>query len=295
MFTLFILIFWLFEVSPILDPLLDIIFTLFPIKMKFDNSSKKHPRGKKLKEISSRNVNVKCKQHYFKKRHPWHPLSFSFSFSFSSLLSTQSLALLPVLSLLWEAVTPLYQAAPAAVSPPWVRVTLGVSILILDPSGTMPWSLFQVTCGPHLTSTWRLPTCTSTTAEEKSTPWTRFALSTTAALRHTRTTTRTLTLMPTQGWTATHMGHQLTTTPLLMALITSLTADLSLQLFPPNPTWERAAFLRRTCHLNPSRSPAGSSIPLMATERTRANMPGSSASARSTRRHSDLKLQLSLR
>ena len=151
----------------------------------------------------------------------------------------------------------------------------------------MPWSLFLVTCGPPLTSTWPLPTYTSTTVEQRSTPWTQSALSTIAALLHTHTLTCILTLTPTRDWTATPMGRHLTTTLPLTALITSHTADRSLQQCHPNRIWERAASLRRSWPLSPSLCPAGSSTPLTATERTRGSTPGSSASAKSTRRPSD--------
>lgn len=217
--------------------------------------------------------------------HPWHRLSVSLS----SLLSTRSPAPPPVLSQLWGAVTPPCQAAPAAVFPPWVRVTSEASIQILARSGTMPWSLFPVTCGPLLTSTWPLPTCTSTMADQILTPWTRSAHSTTAALPHTRTRTptRTHTLTPIPVWTATPTGCRHTTTHPLTALITSPIAGLSLQPCRLNPTWERVASPRRSCSLSPSLCPAGSSTPLTATGRTRRSMPGSSASARNTKRRSD--------
>lgn len=219
--------------------------------------------------------------------YPWHPLCLPLSLSLSSLLSTQSLAHPPVLSQLWGAATPLCQAAPVVGFPLWVRVTSGASIQTPVPSGMMPWSLFLVICGPLLMSTWLLPTCTSTTADQKSTPWTQFALFITVALPHTRTHTCTLTLMPTPGWTATPTGHRLTTTLPLTALTTSPTAGLSLRLCHLNLIWERAASLRRSWHLSPSLCPAGSSTPLTATERTRGNTPGSNVSVRSTRRRSE--------
>lgn len=216
--------------------------------------------------------------------YPWHPPS---PLSLSSLLSTQSLAPPPVLSQLWVAVTPPCRAVPAAAFPLWVRATSEASIQNRAPSGTTPWSLFPVTCGPLLRSTWHLPTCTSTTADRRSTPWTRSAPSTTAAPLHTHTTTRIPTLMPTRGWTAIPTGRRPTTTHPFTALTTSPTAGLSLQLCRPNPTYERAASPRRSCPLSQSRCPAGSSTPLTATGRTRGSTPGSSASARSTRRPSD--------
>lgn len=215
----------------------------------------------------------------------------SITLSLASLLSTRSLAHPPVLSQHWVAVTPLCQAVPAVGFPLWARVTSGASIQSLAPSGMMPWSLFPITCGPPLMNTWLLPICISTMVDQRSTPWTRSVPFTTAALPHTHTATHIPTPTPTPGWTATPTGHHLITMPPLTVLTTSLTAGLSLQPCHRNPTWERVASPRRTCSLSPFPCPAGSSTPLMATGKTRENMPGSSASARSMRRPSDKEAQ----
>lgn len=127
--------------------------------------------------------------------------------------------------------------------------------------------------------------------DPRSTLWTRSVHSTTAAPPRTHTHTHIHMLTPTLGWRLTPMGHRLTTMLPVMVLTISLTAGLSLQLCRLNPTWGRAASPRRSCRLSPFRCPAGSSTRLTATGRTRGNTPGSSASARSTRRHSDEKAQ----